>query len=330
MRWVPSGRTRWLAALALGLVILGVLLRTIGLGGLADAARAARPAVVALALLFFVPQIAVGACRWRVIARTLRPISFLDAVQMVLAAGALNVLLPSKLGDLSKGVMLAGEGGLKVSQGMGLAAFERVLDAVGLALVLVVAGCFARRSEAWVLSFWLAAAGALAVVLVLLNVVAPVRSEPRAKLLAHLCRAFNAAVEVRRRRNAWTAALALSVTLWMLHVAQISLFYRAVRSAAPVVDVWFRVPIALFVGQLPITVAGVGTRDGALQLLMAPWDPAAAIALLGLFCTFRYVVVALLGVPAIISFGATPRLARPARSPTATHAHTEADDGTGE
>jgi len=73
--------------------------------------------------------------------------------------------------------------------------------------------------------------------------------------------------------------------------------------------VFLRVPIAIFVGLLPITLAGIGTRDGALVALIAPH---AVAALVGLFSTLRYVVMALLGVPAIVLLG--PRLTSALRS----------------
>jgi len=52
-------------------------------------------------------------------------------------------------------------------------------------------------------------------------------------------------------------------------------------------------------------MAGIGTRDVALLALFSPWDARPAIVCLGLFCTTRYVVMALLGVPAVVSLGST-------------------------
>ena len=71
--------------------------------------------------------------------------------------------------------------------------------------------------------------------------------------------------------------------------------------------------MGIFIGLLPVTVAGIGTRDAAFRVLMASWDPDKVIAWLGLFCTFRYVVMAVLGVPAIAALGSTVTAAVRAR-----------------
>jgi hypothetical protein len=155
----------------------------------------------------------------------------------------------------------------------------------------------------------MAASGGVVMVLFLLHRARPVDPLPRRRLLAAVAQALNAAIEVRRRRAAWFGALALSLLLWTLHVAQIFVFYRGVGTQAPAMAVWSRVPIGIFVGLLPVTLAGIGTRDGAFFLLMGAWDARPVIAWLGLFCTLRYVVMAFMGVPAIMSLG--PALAEP-------------------
>ncbi len=290
-------------ALALGLAVLAVLLRRIGWADMRDVIRAADPALLAVAFCFFIPQVAVMAWRWQLIGGTAHKFSFWQSCRMVLSASALNVVLPSKLGDICKGFMLGGEGGADVPRGLGLAALDKLLDILGLAAVLFIAGAFAPKPEPWVLAFWAATGAGLAALLYLLHRARPIQTAPRHRLLNALARGLNAAIEVRHQSAAWFGSLSLSLLLWGLHVGQIFVFYHGVGTAAPAAAIWCRVPIGLFVGLLPVTLAGIGTRDGAFFLLMAPWDPRPVIAWLGLFCTLRYVVMALLGVPAIMGLG---------------------------
>jgi hypothetical protein len=290
-------------ALLLGLAILVALLRRVGWTDLRRAIQAADPALLAVAFCFFIPQVAVMAWRWQLIGGTAQRLSFYESCRMVLAASALNVVLPSKLGDLCKGFMLGGEGGTDMARGLGLAALDKLLDVLGLAAVLVIAGTFAAKPEPWVFGFWAATSAGLFVLLYLLHRTRRIETTPRHKVLGALARGLNAAIEVRHHKAAWFGSLGLSLLLWVLHVGQIFIFYHGVGTQAPVTAIWSRVPIAIFVGLLPVTLAGIGTRDGALFLIMAPWDPRPVIAWLGLFCTLRYVVMALLGVPAIMSLG---------------------------
>lgn len=295
----------------LGIAILVVLYWRIGWGELVQSMRTADPLLFVLALACFVPQVVVMAWRWQLIGSTARRLGFWEASQMVLAGSSLNVVLPSKLGDMSKGLMLGDKAEHGLAGGLGLAMLDKLMDIVGLAVVLAVAGLFAPKPETWVVLFWLATCGGVVALLGLLHWVRPVDPLPSRRPLAALARALNAACAVRRRRAVWASSLALSVLLWFLHIGQIYVFYRAIAGPepGPAAAIFLRVPIAIFVGLLPITLAGIGTRDGALIALIAPH---AVAALVGLFCTLRYVVMALLGVPAIVLLG--PRLTGALRS----------------
>jgi hypothetical protein len=288
----------------LGLAILAVLYWRIGWSKLVHEMQSADARLFVVALAFFVPQVVVMTWRWQLIGGTARRLGFWEACGMVLAGSSLNVVLPSKLGDMCKGLMLGEKAEHGLAGGLGLAALDKLMDIVGLAVVLALAGILAPKPEAWVLAFWLATCAGVVFVVVLLHAARPIERLPHHKALAALARALNAAIAVRRRRAAWAASLGLSVLLWFLHIGQIYVFYRAVAGAdpAPAAAIFLRVPTAIFIGLLPITLAGIGTRDGALIVLIEP-QPVAA--LVGLFCTLRYVVMALLGVPAIISLGPT-------------------------
>ncbi len=63
-------------------------------------------AYLAAAPLLFVPQTLLSALRWKFLVSRLQPISVGQAVRHTLAASALNLVVPSKLGDLSKAAML--------------------------------------------------------------------------------------------------------------------------------------------------------------------------------------------------------------------------------
>ncbi|MEJ2040882.1 MAG: hypothetical protein P8X55_18420, partial [Desulfosarcinaceae bacterium] len=56
-------------------------------------------------------------------------------------------------------------------------------------------------------------------------------------------------------------------------------------------------PLAIFAGLLPLTYAGVGTRDAALIYFLRDYLSPGAGAALGILCTMRYIVPALAGLP---------------------------------
>ena len=58
------------------------------------------------------------------------------------------------------------------------------------------------------------------------------------------------------------------------------------------------VPIAIFVGLVPVTIAGMGTRDAALIYLFSAYASDSASITVGLFFSLlRYWVLALAGIP---------------------------------
>ena len=65
--------------------------------------------------------------------------------------------------------------------------------------------------------------------------------------------------------------------------------------------------LSIFVGLLPFTFAGIGTRDVALIFFYQPFLAAPVAAALGLFCTLRYLLPALIGLPFLGQYLATAR-----------------------
>jgi uncharacterized membrane protein YbhN (UPF0104 family) len=51
-----------------------------------------------------------------------------------------------------------------------------------------------------------------------------------------------------------------------------------------------------------MTLAGIGTRDAALIYFYLPYFSPASAAALGLYCTLRYVLPALFGLPFVFVF----------------------------
>ena len=88
-----------------------------------------------------------------------------------------------------------------------------------------------------------------------------------------------------------------SLFIWFLHLVQIWMFTIALNQHVPFLANLPLSPLAILAGLLPLTFAGVGTRDAALVFFYAPYMSAAAGAALGVLCTLRYVLPALLGLP---------------------------------
>jgi uncharacterized protein (TIRG00374 family) len=89
----------------------------------------------------------------------------------------------------------------------------------------------------------------------------------------------------------------ISIFIWFLHLLQIWLFILALQAQTPFLTNLALSPLAILVGLLPLTFAGVGTRDAALIFFYQPYFDATVAAALGLLCTSRYFLPALIGLP---------------------------------
>ena len=88
-----------------------------------------------------------------------------------------------------------------------------------------------------------------------------------------------------------------SLFLWLMHLFQIWLFVLALNSNVPFLDNAAMASLAIFIGLLPFTLAGIGTRDAAIIFFYQPYIGVPTAAALGLLCTLRYFLPALIGLP---------------------------------
>lgn len=296
-----------LVLLGLSLAILAVLWHQVDWRSLLGVCRRLDPLWFALALAMFVPQTLLTGARWAWIVRGWQPLGTGAATAMVLASNALNVILPSKMGDVAKGAFLRPDlPGGDPATGIALGLFEKGLDTAALG-VLMLASCVLAPPDEPV-GLFLAGASAAGVLVFLSLLARPVaagiarRAEGAGPGLAGKAwRAVGAAgsvlLRLRERPGRLAGILSSAVLLWALHLLQFSFVHRAAGGQATEALLWSRIPMAIFVGLLPFTFAGVGTRDAAMvYFLGGPAGKGVALAL-GVFATVRYLVVALAGVP---------------------------------
>ena len=122
----------------------------------------------------------------------------------------------------------------------------------------------------------------------------PARAADR--LPAPLARALAGVAALRATPGRLAAVLGVSFVLWGVHLLQFQLAAWAAGASASPVLLASRIPMAIFVGLLPVSFAGIGTRDAALVYLLAPEVGAPVALALGAFATLRYLVPAGLGL----------------------------------
>jgi len=294
-----------LIGLLVSLGLLAIIWWQVDLDAIGAAVRAADPWWLAAGLATIVPLTLVTALRFGMLSRT--PIGLWPATRLILGASTLNLVLPSKLGDVAKGVVLTGRYGFDAKLAVALVVMERSLDMAALLFWGVLAMLWVGRDEPLML---LGAAGTGALLILLLILLSPLRLASRlialagrvapggiGRWLSGFADEWQAAVRwfwSERRRGA--AVWAVSLAIWGGHLAQFWLFAQALGQV-PFLDNMAFATLAILAGLLPFTMAGIGTRDAAIVFLYAPYLSAGAAAVLGVLATLRYLLPAIAGLP---------------------------------
>jgi len=305
-----------IVSLVIGLGILAIIYTRINIAGIADAFRGSNLELLIIGLLLVIPITMITSWRLQCLMPNGMALNFAEANRLVLAASSLNMILPSKAGDFAKAYFMADRGYIKGSLALSLVIFEKTCDFMSL-LVWCAFGLFLYPEKDAI--FWLLTlciAGGLFLGLFMLGskkfshgfflMVQRVVPEKTGEKFLQLDAAWN---EMHvffwgDRRNLCKVAIT-SVFLWFLHLFQIWLFILALGLFTPLIISLALSSIAILIGLLPLTFAGIGTRDAAIIALYHPYFSAASGAALGLLCTTRYLMPAIGGLPFLGRYMAT-------------------------
>ncbi|MGH7792421.1 MAG: lysylphosphatidylglycerol synthase transmembrane domain-containing protein [Thermodesulfobacteriota bacterium] len=269
----------------------------------------------AISLMFFVPQTYVSAKRWQLILDPQCVISLWKSATLILASSTLNVILPSKVGDFAKALFLKRSDGLELSKGFSLTFIEKILDVAGLCVVLLVGAIFIPNGNSIVRLSIVFSFCIITLTIFMFSydmrrlklnwLASKIGVEKR--LNAFLDEWQQSVSAQRRDKERFIMILSFTIFLWFLHIGQIYLFFLSLNSAVSPMVVFTYVPLSIFVGLIPISFGGIGTRDAALIYLFSPYESSSVMAGIGILCSFRYFVPALFGLPFLGRLGFKPQ-----------------------
>lgn len=283
-----------------------------------------------VSLLMVVPLTMFTAWRLQQLMPRKGQLGFGEANRLILAASVLNLVLPSKMGDIAKAWFMRDRSNLSGTLALSLVVFEKACDMLSLLAWCVFGLIWVKVADAQAMQafappdwlsrmgwgseafYWLSVlivGGSLTLGVLLLGSKAFAtfffnfagRFAPgkiRSKL-AKLSASWGEMHDYFWASKARLAKVTLtSLFIWFLHLLQIWLFILALKATTPFWANLALSPLAILAGLLPIpTFGGAGTRDGALIVLYAPYFAADKAAALGVLCTARYLLPALGGLP---------------------------------
>lgn len=264
--------------------------------------------ILLISPLLTVALFALRAGRWRLLVRADRMCTLsLGRAWAIYATGFfLGVITPGRLGDLAKALYAERETGASLRRALAGTLADRLCD-IGLLAPLALWGLWQLGLGGWAQTQWpaLVAFGPVigAVAVVVVAGLWLLRRAVGRYLPAHRWGAFarDIGAEISRLagRTGWIA-LGLSGMAYAVYFAHTYLLARALDlplTYADMVAITALIGLAAF---LPISVAGLGTREGVLVVAMAAKGLAdsieAALAYAALFFLACYVLPALLGL----------------------------------
>ena len=252
----------------------------------------ANPSFILLSLLFLLLTLFFLMIRWLLIIRALHPkAKFKDSLISIMCALSLNSVLPSKLGDLFKVYYFKDHG---ISQMLGAVFTERILDVVSLTLLLLIGSLILNKLTFIYISLSLILIFVLSVsFLYILR--KKLRKSTKYSLLKNLLYSINWIIQ-RPRKG--IILFLLSFLIWFCSITQIYLLFLAVSANVDFLYFSSAIIIVIFVSLIPITIAGMGTRESAILYLFSSFANNDVLLAAGLlFSFFRYWLLSILGIP---------------------------------
>jgi uncharacterized membrane protein YbhN (UPF0104 family) len=248
-------------------VVMALLVDRFG-SGLGDAMRGARVGWVVASFAMATAGVLLGALRWQVVLESMRyRLGFWRALVAVLATWPLVVVTPSRAADFLRAVAVRRT--VPLAAGTGSVLAEKVVD---MSLLLLMAAAGAAFAELWLWSALTMAALVAEVGLVALLVAYRGKLARLPLVRAHaekvedLFLAFDALLSSPARL---LATCVLSLVIRVLTLAITFALLRSVDADVDLFDTCMLWPVATLIGLLPLTLAGMGTRDAMFMYLLS-------------------------------------------------------------
>jgi uncharacterized protein (TIRG00374 family) len=303
-------------SIAVSVLILSIIYSKIDLQGLVAVFQNCDRLWMIVSLAMVIPLTMFTAWRLQQLTPQGTNLSFIEANRLILAASVLNMVLPSKMGDIAKAYFMKDRGHLTGTLALSLVVFEKACDLLSLLLWCVFGLLLYPQKD---VLFWTMTAGIIiGLVSGILILTSPgfanfffvsfARISPK-KFKEKLLKLQQSWQEMQHyfwsdKKQLLKISLT-SIFIWFLHLLQIWFFILALKAWVPFITNLALSPLAILAGLLPLTFAGVGTRDAALVLFYQPYFAATTAAALGLLCTSRYFLPALGGLPFLSQYLAT-------------------------
>ena len=295
-------------SLAVSVAILLIIYSKIDTQKLIEVFKNCDPVWIIISLGMVIPLVIFTSWRLQQLMPKGTSLGFVEANRLILGSSVLNMVLPSKMGDIAKAYFMRERNGVSGSLSLAIVIFEKACDMLSL-LLWCAFGLILYPAKDGL--FWTMTTGVLGGLILGILMLGSRQFADIFFNLATQLAPKKIAEKLKKMQSSWAEMhdffwgdkqqllliTATSIFIWFLHLMQIWLFIIALKASAPFIISVALSPLSLLAGLLPLTFAGVGTRDAALIYFYQPYFSEATGAALGWLCTSRYFLPAIIGLP---------------------------------
>ena len=254
-----------------------------------------------------------GILRWKKLVSICYQIRFSKAAKIYFYGEGLNLILPSKLGDLSKAAFLKSNKVCPLPYANGTVIYEKILDLLSIIIIFLVSFFsqedFTLNNEDQIFTsifiFFLC-------ILIIFNlhrigdvieILAPVKYRNVVLSIINFLKFFKIL-----KQNLFSIFLFLlfSILFWAGHILQIYFFILAANIDITYCQALLYIPLVLVISLIPVSIAGFGTREISLLYFFEGITSPENIVLASLMISLRYFIPGFLGISLLLLFGEQP------------------------
>jgi hypothetical protein len=223
----------------------------------------------------------ISAIRWRLVLHTMGfEVPLARCLLIIIGIWPISTISPSKAGELLKALSLRDS--IKPAVVAGSVLSERVLDVLTLALCALAGGAYFGDVRMAVVGA-LAACGVLSILIIgFLGIRLPFGPRIQATI-EDLFRSMKA---IKSRPGPLVAIVALTGANWLATFVQANILFYGLGVSIPLGFIAAALPVAIFAGLLPITIAGMATRESAMIILFSAFASSSQALSAGILYSF--------------------------------------------
>ena len=282
---------------------MGIVFSKLNINAFIDSINSVNKKFLILSIIYFFIYPWFGIERWRRLVVKKYPLKYNIASKIYFLGEGINLILPSKIGDLSKSYFLKKYRICPTPYANGTVIYEKFLDLVSILSIFFLS--WMLNEQVLQVSFRLIILFVLVFLIgtivvfnlhVLENKFSNFIPNKYDFITKPLIGFFNYFKMVKTDYLSIIFFLGFSLFFWLGHFFQVFLFIRAANIDIGFFQVTYFMPIIIILSLLPFTVAGFGTRELSLLFFLSEVSTNENIILSSLLISLRYLIPGVVGL----------------------------------